>query len=58
MDERKCAVCSEVGVDGAQATYAISGRRCWNLCRMWEVRLVEGVQRSHKDWWSLKGRRS
>ena len=51
-------VLSVVEVDGAQATYAILGRRCWYHCRMWEVVLTEGVKRSHSDWWSLKSRRS
>ena len=58
MDDRKCVVLSVVGVDGAQAMYAIFGRRCWYCCRMWEVVLTEGVKRSHSDWCSLKGRRS
>ena len=58
MDDRKCVVLSVVGVDGAQAMYAILGRRCWYHCRMWEVVLIEGVKRSQSDWWSLKGRRS
>ena len=58
MDDRKCLVLLVVGVDGAQAMYAISGRRCWYRCRMWEVVLMEGVKRLHSDWCSLKGRRS
>ena len=58
MDDRKCVVLSVVGVDGAQAMYAIFGRRCWYRCRMWEVVLTEGVKRLHSDWCSLKGRRS
>jgi hypothetical protein len=37
MDDRKCVVLSVVGVDGAQAMYAIFGRRCWYHFRMWEV---------------------
>ena len=58
MDDRKYVVLSVFGVDGAQAMYAIFGRRCWYRCRMWEVVLTEGVKRSHSDWCSLKGRRS
>ena len=58
MDDRKCVVLSVVGVDGAQAMYAILGRRCWYHCRMWEVVLIEGVKRSQSDWWSLKDSRS
>ena len=58
IDDRKCVVLSVVGVDGAQAMYAIFGRRCWYRWRMWEVVLMEGVKRSHIDWCSLKGRRS
>jgi hypothetical protein len=58
MDDRKCVVLLVVGVDGAQAMYAILGGRCCYRCRMWEVVLIEGVKRSQSDWWSLKGRRS
>ena len=57
MDDRKCVVLLVVGVNGAQAMYAIFGRRCWYRCRMWEVVLAEGVKRLHSDWCSLKGRR-
>ena len=53
IDDRKCVVLSVVGVDGAQAMYAIFGRRCWYRWRMWEVVLMEGVKRSHIDWCSL-----
>ena len=59
MEERKCVVHSEVGVDSAQATCAISGRNVGIVvdCGRWEVGLVKGVKRLQRDWWSLKGRR-
>ena len=58
MDDRKCVVLLVVGVDGAQAMYAIFGGRCLYHCKIWEVVLIKGGKRSQSDWWSLKGRRS
>jgi len=46
------------GMDGAQATSAICGRRQWNHCRILEVVLVEISNNVPMVWWMGKLGRS